>query len=326
MACSEEHWFGLDYAMRHCSWLPPDRFGYQGWQAGRVDLFNRLTVLPDRVGDWLWQKFPFAPAVLRIGLQRVRRDVDAGAPRAAALKLALLSHYLADIVAVSHTWLDFFGDEIDFEYGGGRDAFSHFYNSVEERVAPLLAQWQVPPPAANSPRRFAAYHEPCLSRAYELGKAVFDAYFASLARAPLKDASGEPPPLESLNELQRQGVENACVAVWALWEWGVRDGGEGLPGDERQAQHWTLKPLLEWSADEIEARALQPETVAAFQQAQGWTKSDIFRALQRCSPAAQAEGALWQAQRDEWRTGTMAGILPPRPQRLVTVDWRPGGI
>jgi hypothetical protein len=326
MACSEEHWFGLDYAMRHCSWLPPDHFGYQGWQAGSADLFNRLTVLPDRVGDWLWQKFPFAPAVLRFGRRRVRRDIDAGAPRAAALKLALLSHYLADIVAVSHTWLDFFGDETDFEYGGRWDVFSHFHNSVEERVAPLLAQWQVPPPAAASPHRFAAYYEPCLSRAYELGQAVFDAYFDSLARTPVPIASGEPPPLEPLNELQRQGVENACVAVWAFWEWGARDGGEGVPGDERQVRHWTLKPLLDWSAEEIEARALQPETIAAFQQAQGWARSDIFRTPQRCSEAAQEEGALWRAQRDQWRAVAMAGILPPRPQRLITVDWRPGCI
>jgi hypothetical protein len=37
------------------------------------------------------------------------------------LKLALLSHYWHDIIAVSHTWLDFFGDEVDFVRG----AFSH---------------------------------------------------------------------------------------------------------------------------------------------------------------------------------------------------------
>ncbi len=318
MACAAEHWFVLDYALRHCSWVPEDRFGYSGWQAGKDDIFNRLTVLPDIVQDWLWQKFPYTPSVIAFGLQHIRRDWQQGRWRTAALKLALLSHYLADIVAVSHTWLDFFGDEVDFALG----AFKHFHDTVENRVANLLPTLIVPPPALEGD--FATIFRKAVRRAYDLGQAVFNAYFDSLQQvAPAPTAEPITPPLEPLNDLQQEGVANACYAVWALWEKGVRDGGAGLPFDEDDVKRWTLKPLMECDGEEIEEQVLSPERIAEWQKLQGWTGSDIFRDHERCSPEAVAEFVRWQQKRDQWRKEEMADLLPPRPASLIHAHWRP---
>ncbi|MFA0749956.1 MAG: hypothetical protein SLRJCFUN_000359 [Candidatus Fervidibacter sp.] len=320
MACADEHLFALDYAMRHCSWLPDDRWGYRGWRAGKDDIFNRLTLLPDIVHDWLWQKFPYAPSVIAYGLRCLRQDWQRGDKRSVALKLALLSHYLHDIVAVSHTWLDFCGDEVDFVRG----AFSHFHDPVENRMTRFLPTLIVPTPKVDGD--FVAVFRTALRRAYELGKAIFDAYFASLHRfAPKATEEAITPPLEALDEWQKEGIVNACFAVWALWELGVQ-GETELPFDEDDVRRWTLKPLMESSADEIEA-AVQleglGERVAEWQQKQGWKGSDIFRAHERCSEEAVREYQRWQRKRDEWRQKEMAGILPPRPSIPITVHWRP---
>lgn len=333
MASVEEHWFTLDYAMRHCSWLPEDRFGYEGWEAGGEDIFNLLTALPDNVGDWLWQKAPFASSVVRFGLQRIRQDAEASG-LSAALKMALLSHYLADAVSVSHTWLDFMGDETDFAFDERHEAIRHFHDPVECRVAGLLRSFVVSDESGVAADRtfvpdydrvpFASEYQRSVTRAYTLGKELFDLYFANLKRvAAHQTTEAAIPPLETLNTVQLRGVENTCRAMWALWEWGLRDGGEGLPYDERHVKHWTLKPLLEWSAEELIARASLPETITAFRQSQGWSGGDIFRAPERCSEQAREELALWQKDREEWRTVNMAGVLPPRPTARIDVGWRP---
>jgi hypothetical protein len=320
MACAQEHLFVLDYAIRHCSWLPHDRFGYQGWQAGKEDVFNRLTLLPDMVHDWLWQKFPYAPSVIAYGLKCIRRDLEAGQKRAAALKLALLSHYWHDIIAVSHTWLDFFGDEVDFVRG----AFSHFHDTVENRVAQLLQTLTVPPP--DSGGDFASTFTTAARRAYELGKQVFDAYFASLNQvAPEPTDEAIMPPLDALDRWQKLGVINACQAVWAMWELGALSHDD-LPFDEADVERWTLRPLIEGDAETIEASIgdeVLAHQIAEWQRRQGWRGSDIFRAHEKCSEEALREYRRWQAKRDLWRQETMAGILPPRPKTPITANWRP---
>ncbi len=320
MACAAEHLFGLDYAMRNCSWLPNDRFGYQGWQVGKEDVFNRLTLLPDIVHDWLWQKFPYAPSVIAYGLNCIRRDWGAGDKRTAALKLALLSHYLHDIVATSHAWLDFFGDEVDFAHG----AFRHFHDAVENRIANLLPAISVPMPSVEG--NFVAAFQATVKRAYELGRKVFETYFASLQNvSPEPTDEAITPPLEPLDEWQIAGVVNACLAVWALWELGVQSNDD-LPFDEGDVSRWTLKPLMESNAEAIE-KAVQldglEERVAEWQRKQGWKGSDIFRVHERCSPEAVREYQRWQEKRDEWRKNEMAGILPPRPTNPITANWRP---
>jgi len=240
---------------------------------------------------------------------------------------------------VSHTWLDFFGDETDFEFDERHAAIKHFHDPVENRVPELVVSHEaqrsgvVPSGDGTSLRYvpdykqcfFTVYQE-CLKAAYALGKQVFDTYFAVLNRvAPQLGTQALTPPLDALDELQRRGLENSCRAVWALWEFGVRDGGEGLPFDERYVRRWTLKPLLDWSADDIRGPAFQKEVIAGFQRVQGWAAGDIFRAHDRCSPQALEELALWQRQRDEWRAVAMASLLPPRPKKLIPAHWRPGG-
>jgi len=322
MACGEEHLFVLDYAIKHCSWLPDDRFRYQGWRAGLKDKFNRLAILPDMVHDWLWQKLPYAPSVIAYGLQRVRCDFEAGKKLTTALKLALLSHYLHDIIAVSHTWLDFIGDEVDFTY----DALRHFHDPVENRVAHLLPALVVPPPSRDG--EFSAIFSQALSCAYELGKRVFDAYFDSLHQVAPEPATGAlTPPLELIDEELKLGVVNACKAVWALWELGmVSEGENALSFDEADVRRWTLRSLLDSDAEAIEAVISEErlsERISEWQLQQGWHGSDIFHAHERCSEEALQEYQRWQAKRDEWRQSAMAGILPPRPKAQITRDWRP---
>jgi len=273
---------------------------------------------------------------LRCGLERIRRDVDTD-KHLAALKMALLTHYLCDTMSVSHTWLDFFGDETDFEFDERHAAIKHFHDPVENRVPELVVSHEaqrsgvVPSGDGTSlrcvpdyERCFFTVYQECLKTAYALGKQVFDAYFAALNRiAPQPSVQALTPPLEPLDELQRRGLANSCRAVCALWEFGVRDGGEGLPFDERYVLRWTLKPLLDWSADDLRGPAFQKEVIAGFQRVQGWAAGDIFRAHDRCSPQALEELALWQRQRDEWRAVAMAGLLPPRPKKLIPAHWRP---
>lgn len=320
MACAAEHWYGLDYALQHTTWVPPDRFGHQGWQTGG-DLLNRLTVLPDHVGDWLWQKHPFAPSVLGYGVERVRVDLRSGDRLAAALKLALVTHYLADIVAVSHTWLEFIGDDTDYVVVDGRSACKHFHDPVEIRVAALLPEWPVPPPSRPSGPWSEAIRTG-IARAYALGRELFDAYFAGVSTLAPAAEQAVTPPLDCLNAIQRCGVINAAQAVWYLWEL-VADETDSLPWQAHQVEHWTLQPVLDWTADEIRERLADPATVPAFHEAQGWAGGALFAATETISPAAQEQLAVWKRERQAWRSGPMAGVLPAKPTELIRAAWRP---
>lgn len=303
MACHAEHWFVLDFALSHARWTR-GQFGYAGWRAGTKDPFNRLTTYPDEICDWLYQKPPRVLSVIDLGLASAQAAFAAGNQRLAAARLAFTGHYLTDALAVSHTWLDYIADEPMFE--SGEVIHKHFHDPVEYPAVGYVHEAH-PAPAADS-RPFAAILRDAQARAYMIGQEIFAAFFAGREVKPLV----------------LTGIENSAAAMLALFE-SVRTPPAALapPAEcERTRCEWVLMPLLEWG-DEVLARPFEPATIRGFKTALGYEGGDIFTALDRCTPAARADGLRWQDERRLWRATTMRDILPPNPEAKVDPGWRP---
>ncbi|OGV72738.1 MAG: hypothetical protein A3K19_02875 [Lentisphaerae bacterium RIFOXYB12_FULL_65_16] len=303
MACHAEHWNTLDFALNHASWTRA-QFGYSGWRAGGKDPFNRLTTYPDEIRDWLYQKPPRVTSVIDIGLAAAHEAFAVGRTRLAAARLAFTGHYLADALAVSHTWLDFIADESMFE--SGEVIHKHFHDPVEYPAVDYIHEAQ--PKPVIDPRPFPDIFADAQRRAYAIGRDIFDAFFAGREVRPLVLA----------------GVENSAQTMLCLFE-SVRTAQLpcAAPADiERTQREWVLMPMFEWE-DEVLSRPFEPATIRGFKSALGYEGGDIFTALDRCTPPARADGLRWRDERRVWRATTMRGILPPNPVSKVGPDWRP---
>lgn len=313
MASWTQHHFELDFALQHASWRPAERVGYAGWQAGASrDPFNRLATYPDEVGDWLWHKEPWSGAALCWGLERTRESLARGDLRAGALKLALLSHYCIDPLAVSHAWLELLGEIEDF---ADAPSLMAFHDPVENLPADVVAT--AAPIGRDEP--FGRLYVPARTRAYALGTQTFDTFFARGAQAcwPLVVA----------------GIENSAPVALALAEAAAEpepsqalDGLERLDPEyvEAATRDWVLRDIFEApDADAILSRLADPSHKAALQERQGWQGSDLFFAPDRCTRHARSVYARWRSDRDAW-LASQAGPRPAacRPEK-ITADWRP---
>lgn len=303
MACHEEHCFTLDFALNHASWTA-GRLGYQGWRSAGRDPFNRLTVYPDVICDWLYQKPPRARSAIDLGMRAAREALCSGRERLAAARLALTAHYVTDALAVSHTWLDFIADESTFE--SAEVMHKCFHDPIEYPVGGYVELAR--PTGGGVPQPFAEAFAAAESQAYELGRRIFVAFFEG----------------KDVRPLVLRGVENTAETLLCLFE-GVRTEQDALAPPEsceRTRREWVLAPLLTWG-EEVLVRPFQEETVRELKKRLGYEGGDIFTALARCTPHAREDGLRWQEQRREWRATTMKGILPSNPVDKVGAGWRP---
>ncbi|NOZ21300.1 MAG: hypothetical protein GXP25_09440 [Planctomycetes bacterium] len=304
MACGTEHWFVLDFAMRHTSWRP-DRFKYGGYQRKTMDVFNHLAIYPDIVADWLWQKPPWVRSAIDAVLSTARASKNTGDELGAVGKLALASHYVADSLAVSHTWLDFIADQDQFE--SPEVIHKRFHDPVENQVADFIEKANPEPAPKGVP--FRTVYDEAWTKAYEIGRQIFQRFFRD----------------ESVEDLLIAGVENSAQAVHAMFE-SVEHEFLLLSHPTkvtRAREKWVMRHLLDMTGNEITSLPFKKDFVAKMKNEVGYEGGAIFFDLPSCAPHAQEEGKRWHQERIRWREVTMAFILPPRRQQPITADWRP---
>jgi len=306
MACWQQHHFELDFALRNASWRPAERFGYAGWRAGaKGDAFNRLATYPDEIADWLWQKEPWFEAALRFGLGSAQASFARGDLKAAALKFALLSHYVVDVLAVSHTWLEFIGEIEDF---ADEPSLKAFHDPVENLPAEELARAR---PAASD-GDFDRLYPAAVARAYALGQQAFQTYFECDARACWP--------------LVVEGIASSAPVALALAEAVATPGPSSTPHSALrtpQCSEWVMRVIFEApNAEAILEHLADPRQRAAVQERLGWKGGDVFFAPEKCSPQARAAYGRWRADRDVWRANQMRTVLSSRPAEKITAAWR----
>ena len=314
MACWTQHHFELDFALRRASWRPAEQFGYAGWQTGaKADPFNRLATYPDEICDWLWHKQPWSEAAVCLGLACARESFARGDLKAAALKFALLSHYVIDALAVSHSWLDFLGEIEDF---ADEASLKAFHDPVENLPADELARAR---PVATD-ETFDRIYPASVRRAYELGKETCDTFHARGAEAcwPLVVAGvdSSAPVLLALAEavLAERAPLNRALGLESGFVDAVTRG-------------WVMRAIFEApNAQTILDHLADPQQGIALRERLGWKGSDIFFAQEKCSSQARAMYARWREDRERWRSEQMGGVLPARPAERITADWRPKAI
>lgn len=303
MACGIEHWYVCDFALRRQTWYSPD-LGYGGWQAHGQDPYNRIATFPDAVADWLWQKPPWVSTSIDYGLGKARRDWQRGDMLSAAAKLALVSHYVADSLAVSHTWLDFIGDESDAD---GSDTFHLFHDPVENPVGEYIQDATPVVPARPADAR--QYLADATLAAYRIGRQIFEAFFA-----------GEP-----VRPWVLEGAKRSAEACWVVFDMVTRATPSATSAVElrRAESEWVMAPLFDMSGEDLLRECSGPKLLAQLKERLGYQGGDIFCRLDRCAPHARQAAEQWRADRRRWRAIDMATILPPAPTQTITADWRP---
>lgn len=304
MACGMEHFFVLDFAMRNTSWKP-DRFGYRGYKEQTKDVFNYLAIYSDILADWLWQKSPWVRSSIDYALACARESKKAGDDLGATAKLSLACHYVADAMAVSHSWLDYIADETQFE--SSDVIHKYFHDPVEYPVADYIHRAQ-PSPAPKG-ASFRGLYEEAQKKAYEIGKKIFVQFF-----------HGRP-----VEDLVLLGIANSAQACHALFE-SLEQEPELLstPEQVRTAREkWVMRHLLKMSGEEITTRPLDKTFTAKMKMEVGYEGGAIFTDLKSCAPHAQKESLRWRKERKRWREVTMRGILPPMRKGKIGATWRP---
>ncbi len=296
MACSTEHFFLLNAGIAAARWRPAAFAAYGGWEVGAAEPLNRLAVLADAVGDWLWHVPPRSEAALQYGAARVRRDLERGDEQAAAWKAAYLTHFVIDPLAVAHSWLDFFGEREDFP---SPEALHAVHDPVENVIADHLDRV---PALALPAGEFGAMYRAALRRSYALGEQAYQRF----------QVAGEATPRgEDYLDLLVAGIENSAPVVGAFFDALAEGGVELVPDElvERRTARWPSKLWLDWGADRLEAELFEPQTTTRLKAALGWHGRNVFFDRAGLDPAAAEDYAAYQADRRDWRQEYLVGEL-----------------
>ena len=290
MACHEEHWFLLAAGTRRTSWRGRVFEAYAGWRAGGEELLNRLAVLSDSIGDWLWHVPPRSEAALQVGAAQVTADLAAGDEEAAALKAAFLSHYVVDPLAVAHAWLDYIGEREDFD---SAEALHAVHDPVENVVLGRLDGVGESEPSAGD---FGEAYAACLRRSYGIAGGIF--------RRWEENGRGKPRGEDYL-DLCFAGIRNAAGCMPAFFD-GLYGGAIRLMSDDeaqRLTARWPVREVLAWPAERWRAEVLQPDTVAGLRASLEWNTHSPYFEPELASEPAQADYAAYRRERAAWREG-----------------------